>query len=180
MERSEFKEGMIVKLTELLKPNDHMTEGKEYKVVCVFDDGISVRDDDKDNCFSKWEQIERLYVYEPVSYRTVTKLELGQILYWYDSHVDRTDKFEVESITDNKDKDYTTYNFKAVGDSYLQHKYVFQNELDRWVEGGEYLHFSLDTIIPIKVRAKKEKLATAKRQVIRLQNDIAKLEQELG
>lgn len=179
MERSEFKEGMIVKLTELLKPNDHMTEGKEYKVVCVFDDGISVRDDDKDNCFSKWEQIERLYVYEPVSYRTVTTLEVGQVLYWYDSHVDRTDTFEVESITDKKDRD-TSYNFKAIGDSYLPHKSFSQNELDGFIAGRKYLHFNLDTIIPIKIRAKKEKLAAAKLQVIRLQNDIAKLEQELG
>ena len=179
MKRSEFKEGMTVKLTKLLQPCDHMTEGKEYKVLVVFDDGISVRDDDKDSVFTKWEHLEKLYVYEPVSYRTVTKLELGQILYWYDSYVDRTDTFEVESITYNKDKDYTTYNFKAVGDSYLQHNYVFQIELDRWVEGGECFHFSLDSIKPIKIRAKKEKLAVAKRQVIKLENELTKLENEL-
>ena len=179
MKYSEYKEGMTVKLTKLLQPCDYRTEGKEYTVTCVFDDGVSIHDDDKENVFCKWEILEKLFVYEPVSYRTVNKLKVGQILYWYDSHVNRTDTFQVESITDLSNN-YIRYNFKEIGDSYLHQKSVLQQELDRWIADARSLHFSLDTIKPLKLKVKKEELVAHKRCIIRIEKQIAELEQELG
>lgn len=112
---------------------------------------------------------------------SVNKLKVGVTYYWFDEYVSRTDTFQVESIDLHKEGDERLdfYKFKPVGDSYLYKESLFQCEVDTYVESKVFF-FSLDDIKPIKLKVKKEELVAIKRCIIKLENEIAKLEQELG